>query len=85
MHYRLRTLLILMAVAGLLFTRIGYLKRMADFHRREVARIGGSISVAEREDEGQVAASIKELAEGDTELVVGTMTDSLWMGRVGAV
>jgi hypothetical protein len=83
MRFRLRTLLILMAVAGLLFTRIGYLKRMADFHRREVARIGGSISVAEREDEGQVAASIKELAEGDTELVVGTMTDSLWMGRVG--
>jgi hypothetical protein len=32
MRYRLRTLLILMAIAGLPLTRIGYLKRMADFH-----------------------------------------------------
>jgi hypothetical protein len=83
MRYRLRTLLILMAIVGLPLARIGYLKRIADFHRREVARIGRSISVAEREDEGHVAASIKELAEGDTELVVGTMEDSVWMGRVG--
>jgi hypothetical protein len=76
MRFRLRTLLIFMAVLGLPFTRIGYLKRMADFHRREVARLGKLISLAEQEDDALVAASIKQLAEGDTELVVGDSTDS---------
>jgi hypothetical protein len=37
MRYRLRTLLILIAIGGTLFARIGYLKRWVDFHRREAA------------------------------------------------
>ena len=36
MRYRLRTLLILLTFLGVLFARIGYLKRMASFHRQLV-------------------------------------------------
>lgn len=35
MRYRLRTLLIVLAICGVVFARIGYLKRQAGFHRRE--------------------------------------------------
>jgi hypothetical protein len=34
MQFRLRTLLILLTFLGVLFARIGYLKRMASFHRQ---------------------------------------------------
>jgi len=37
MRFRLRTLMIVLAIAGLLFARIGYLKRMATFHRGEAS------------------------------------------------
>jgi hypothetical protein len=36
MRFRLRTLMIAMAVLGVLLARIGYLKRMATFHRQLV-------------------------------------------------
>jgi hypothetical protein len=39
MQYRLRTLLILMAISGLVFARIGYLTRMADYHHRAESQV----------------------------------------------
>jgi hypothetical protein len=35
MRFRLCTLLIVLAISGAIFARIGYLTRMAEFHRRE--------------------------------------------------
>jgi hypothetical protein len=35
LRYRLRTLMIVLALCGAIFARIGYIKRMAEFHRRE--------------------------------------------------
>jgi len=60
MRFRLRTLMIVLAAGGVLFARVGYLKRMAAFHRREasarIARIANNcdLSVAE------VAKTVRE-------------------------
>jgi hypothetical protein len=60
-RYRLRTLLILMAVAGVVFARVAYLKQWRDFHRREVAKLVESIRIAEGEDR-QIADSVNDFA-----------------------
>ena len=81
--YSLRTLLILMALARLLFGRVGYLKRMGDVHRHEIARTLPSILLAEGESREKIAASINKLAVGDTALVVGNVTAWPAQPRVG--
>jgi hypothetical protein len=83
MRYRLRTLLILMAIAGLLFARVAYLKRMGDVHRREIARLLPNIVAAEGENHETIAASIDQLAAGDTALVVGNLEVGPAQPRVG--
>jgi len=60
-RYKLRTLLIVMAVAGVVFARVAYLKRWRDFHKREVAKIVESIRIAEGEDR-QIANSVNNFA-----------------------
>jgi hypothetical protein len=57
LRFRLRTLLILMAVAEVVFARIAYLKQWRDFHKREVAKLVESIRIAEGEDR-QIADSV---------------------------
>src|SRR5262245_7417629 len=61
MRYRLRTLLILMTVAGAVFARVAYLKQWRDFHKREVAKLVESIRIAEGEDR-QIADSVNDFA-----------------------
>jgi hypothetical protein len=62
MRYRLRTLLIVLAIVGVVFARIGYLKRMGDYHQQEAARLLTIIASAQGEDQKKVADSIRNLA-----------------------
>src|SRR5262245_33879044 len=71
MRYRLRTLLILMAVAGAVFARVAYLKQWRDFHKREVAKLVESIRIAEGEDR-QIADSVNEFAMAGRAIGFGT-------------
>jgi hypothetical protein len=71
MRYRLRTLLIVLAVASVVFARIAYLKQKRDFHAMEVAKLVEAIRVVEGDD-GQIMESIRQLAETDTEVEKGT-------------
>lgn len=61
MRFRLRTLMILMAVAGAVFARVAYLKQWRDFHKREVAKLVESIRIAEGEHK-QIADFVNDLA-----------------------
>jgi hypothetical protein len=66
--YHLRTLLILLVVAGILFARISYLKRMGHNHRQSVARLVPAIAVSERTTGDEVEGSIRFLALGESTL-----------------
>jgi hypothetical protein len=80
MRYRLRTLLILMAVAGLLFARIGYLKRMANSHRQAAANLIPGIATAERDSALGVESSVRHLASGSA--MLRTILSDLPLGQV---
>jgi hypothetical protein len=74
MRYRLRTLLIAVAIAGLPLARIAYLKQMANSHRRKVAELVQKLATtADGVHERQV--SVKRLASRDTVLKIG------WIAR----
>jgi len=61
MRFRLRTLMIAMAVAGVVFARVAYLKQWRDSHKREVAKLVESIQIAEGEGR-QIADSVNDFA-----------------------
>src|SRR5262245_48936440 len=73
MRYKLRTLLILLALAGMVLARIAYLKRCRDFHQQEVGRLIAAICEAEGADD-KVADSVGDLAQAGT--TVGTGSDA---------
>jgi hypothetical protein len=50
MRYRLRTLMMLLAMSGVVLARVAYLKRCRDWHREEVARIIAAIAVSDGGD-----------------------------------
>jgi len=83
MRFRLRTLMILLGMAGVLFARVAYLKRLGDVHRREIDRLVPSILTAEGENREMIAAAIDQLAAGDTALVVGNVVTWPSQTRVG--
>jgi hypothetical protein len=72
-RFKLRTLLIVLAIAGMVFARIAYLKRLGDFHHREVHRLIQAITKAEGGD-NRIANSLNDFAiAGET---IGTVSDS---------
>jgi hypothetical protein len=58
MQYRLRTLLIVVSLAGLLLARVAYLKHKADFHRGHAAALISSIAAREQREEDAVAYAV---------------------------
>jgi hypothetical protein len=82
-RYKRCTLLIVFALVGLWFARMGYLERLGDVHRREITRVLPRILNAERESPETITASIDKLAEGDTALVVGNLEDFRSQSRIG--
>jgi hypothetical protein len=62
MRYRLRTLLILMAFAGLVFARMGDLRKKAIAHRLAAANLIPAIATAEKERAQSVESSVQHLA-----------------------
>jgi hypothetical protein len=64
MRYRLRTLLILTLIAGLLFARIAYLKQKARAHRKVVANLVANLAVVERDPPEYIQAAVQFLASG---------------------
>lgn len=68
MRYRLRTLLILMAIIGLALSRISHLKQKRNSHRQEVAKLVNEISTSERKSKKHIEDSIQKHATGDTTL-----------------
>jgi hypothetical protein len=65
------------------FARVAHLEQLGDVHRREIARGLPRILIAEGESPELIAASIDELAKGDTALVVGDLEDFRSQMRVG--
>jgi hypothetical protein len=68
MRYRLRTLLVVLAIAGLLFARVGYLKRRAEFHRQAGEDFVRGIAAAEWASEREIEECIGRLAAGHSGL-----------------
>ena len=68
MRYRLRTLLVVVAMAGLLFARIGYLKRKAEFHRQACEDFVRGIAAVETASEKEIEESVGRLAAGHKEV-----------------
>lgn len=64
MRYRLRTLLIALAIAALLFARVGYLKRRAEFHRQAGEDFVRGIAAAAWASEPEIEECIGRLAAG---------------------
>ena len=71
MQYRLRTLLIAVAVAGAVFARVACLKRWRDFHTGEVAKLVAAIGIADGGD-NKIASSVNEFAKA------GTVVENAW-------
>src|SRR5262245_15201416 len=70
MRFRLRTLLILMAVISLPLARVAYLKRMANTHRRIVADLIPVLAKTENWSADEVAAAVREIAEWNDTITV---------------
>jgi hypothetical protein len=70
MRYRLRTLLLFLAMAALLFARVGYLKRRAEFHRQASLNFVRGIAAAEWASEREIEESVGRLAAGHREVEV---------------
>jgi hypothetical protein len=79
MRFRLRTLLIVMAIAGLACARVGHLKRMAADHRHAVAHLIPAIARAERDSKRGVESAVRHLA---TNSVLKTIVSDLPLGTV---
>ena len=60
-RYKLRTLLILLAIVAMIFARVGYLNRMAAWHRHKAAEHLPLIAAAEGVTVRDAAQSIKHL------------------------
>src|SRR5262245_48907678 len=63
LRYNLRTLLILTAFAAILFARIGYLQRMAHWHRQRVAEVLPLIAESAGVNSSDAAKSVWHLTQ----------------------
>jgi len=79
MRFSLRTLLIALAIAGVVFARVAYLKRWRDAHQREAVRLIEAIRNAEGKD-WRIADSVHQLAQAETEVGTGTDTTHTKVG-----
>jgi hypothetical protein len=68
MRYRLRTLLILMTFAGLVFARMGHFRQQGIAHRRAAANLIPVIATAEKENARRIESSVQHLASGSASL-----------------
>jgi hypothetical protein len=66
MRYRLRTLLIAIAVISLPLARMAYLKQMANSHRRKVAELVHKLAVSESASEFETQNLVEHLAAADS-------------------
>ena len=71
MRYRLRTLMIFVTCVGILLGWIAYLRRMADFHRREADRIIVSLATAENLPRKRVEENVAFLLAGGSAPQIG--------------
>jgi hypothetical protein len=62
MQFRLRTLLILLTILGVLFARIGYLKHKAESHRQRVSKLVSRIVEAKENVARGVTSEVIEHA-----------------------
>ncbi len=80
MRFRLRTLLILMALAGLVFARMGHLRQKAIAHRHAAANLIPVIATAEKENARSIESSVQHLASGSA--LLRTIVFDLPLGQV---
>jgi hypothetical protein len=64
MRYRLRTLMIVMVVCGLVFARVAYLKQMAIYHRQKAAALIPRLAASERYTISEAQDAVAFLAAG---------------------
>src|SRR5262245_49572789 len=78
MRYRLRTLMIVLAIGllSVLFARVAYLKYMAHYYREWVSNGVRSLAIAEGSSEKEVRAAIALLAVGDSRPMSELIVDS---------
>jgi len=85
MRYRLRTLLIVVTLLCVVTARVTLLKRRADFHQRETARLISRIATTEREREQKIENAIHRLAQigpAARELVISENGASATVSRI---
>jgi hypothetical protein len=68
MRFRLRTLLILIVFAGLVFARMGHFRQKAIAHRHAAANLVPVIATAEKENTRNIESSVQHLASGSATL-----------------
>jgi hypothetical protein len=87
-RYKLRTLLILMAIAAVPLARIAYLRRMADIHRQAASRFvagNGGLNLPEfRHGVGRLVAQGVPLASlnPDSMQVAETQPKATWQSAI---
>ncbi|HEY2415563.1 MAG TPA: hypothetical protein VGI40_25195 [Pirellulaceae bacterium] len=61
MRYRLRTLLIVIAVLAAVLARVAYLKRQRDFHRQEANRLATQIATFQNYDVRDIREKVRHI------------------------